>query len=127
MMKLLTVVTLLIASANANAAFYLITNEGNKLTLNNDLSIAVYINKNTGMERFLKNYTTTDQVDNYGRPYTSVGYYNSKCKGIKKCEKIDFGLKMYNDKIGGVNLIFFDAKGNVERTEDVDDKNITKD
>jgi hypothetical protein len=47
MKKLLTVAVLLIASTNANAAFYLITNEGNKVTVSNDLSIAVYINPKT--------------------------------------------------------------------------------
>lgn len=127
MKKLLTVAALLIASTNANAAFYLITNEGNKVTVSNDLSIAVYINPKTGAERFVRDMTSNDQVDNYGRPYTSVGYYNSKCQKVKRCGERSLGIKMYGDKVGGANIIFFDSDFHVIKTEDVDEKNITKD
>ncbi|RCO11204.1 hypothetical protein DTX79_00285, partial [Bacilli bacterium] len=106
MKKLLTVAALLIASTKANAAFYLITNEENKATSSNDLSIAVYIDPKTGSERFVRDMTSTDQVDNYGRPYTSVGYYNSKCQKVKRCGERSLGIKMYGDKVGGANIIF---------------------
>jgi tRNA A22 N-methylase len=45
--------------------------------------------------------TSTDQVDNYGRPYTSVGYYNSKCQKVKDVGSDHWVLKCMVIKLGG--------------------------
>lgn len=117
MKKILIISISILFSLNANAAFYLKTNEGNKLTVSKDLGMAVYTKANGEFERYTKDFMLDEKIDNQGRPYISVSFTNDKCLNVKNCKIWSLGMKSYNDKMGGANILFFDQRGNVMKTE----------
>lgn len=114
-------------SLSANAAFYLKTNDGNKLTVSKDMAMAVYTKPNGEYERYTKRRVGVEEIDNQGRPYLSVMFNNEKCAGVKNCKELMLGVKSFSDKSGGAIIIFFNANGNVVSSEDVNNNQISSD
>lgn len=112
---------------NANAAFYLKTNEGNKITISKNVGMAVYINQRGVPDRYIKDFTINDKIDDQGRPYNSITFINEKCKEVSNCKLPILGLKSFSDKEGGANILFFDQKGNLIKTEYVSEKDMAMD
>jgi len=100
MNRLVLVLTLVLISSYANAAYYFNLGEQGKLTVSKDLKKAVTVN---GTEVVRNKLATAlpEEIHNAGRPYNLSVYYNEACHSLDNCDKPLLSIKSYNDKAYG--------------------------
>lgn len=125
--KFIIFIGFIFMSFSANATFYLKSNDGSKLTITTDTTMAVYIGVNGGFGRYYLNSKNSQGIDDTGRPFNAVRYLNDKCKGIEKCQLDVLILKVFTDNIGGAVILFLDKDSKTRESVYIDKQGILQD